>query len=186
MGGVDAAVWPAAVAKRALQLAGEQAYALGHDEVSAEHLLLGVLEDVRQPLDLVRGSRRHRRIAAHVGLPEGYQGRPGSSLRPSRSTLTICGRPSRPRLSGSSDEPTRTTRVRRGLPAGVRVGRRPDHLGLPGMESSNKAPPTVTLVPGATRPAGLAVTDLHDLGQLQARFNADQEMPRLVLALAPT
>jgi hypothetical protein len=58
--------------------------------------------------------------------------------------------------------------------------------GLPGMESSNKAPPTVTLVPGATRPAGLAVTDLHDLGQLQARFNADQEMPRLVLALAPT
>jgi hypothetical protein len=33
-----------------------------------------VLEDARQPLDLVRGSRRHRRIAAHVGLPEGYQG----------------------------------------------------------------------------------------------------------------
>jgi hypothetical protein len=58
--------------------------------------------------------------------------------------------------------------------------------GLPGMEPSNKAPPTVTLVPGATRPAGLAVTDLHDLGQLQARFNADQGMPRLVLALAPT
>ena len=55
----------------ALQLAGEQAYALGHDEVSAEHLLLGVLEDARQPLDLVRGSRRQR-IAAHVdcrGLP---------------------------------------------------------------------------------------------------------------------
>jgi hypothetical protein len=58
--------------------------------------------------------------------------------------------------------------------------------GLPGMESSNKAPPTVTLVPGATRPAGLAVTDLHDLGQLQARFNDDQGLPRLVLALAPT
>jgi hypothetical protein len=44
----------------------------------------------------------------------------------------------------------------------------------------------VTLVPGATRPAGLAVTDLHDVGQLQARFNADQGVPRLVLALAPT
>jgi hypothetical protein len=44
----------------------------------------------------------------------------------------------------------------------------------------------VTLAPGATRPAGLAVTDLHDLGQLQARFNDDQGMPRLVLALAPT
>ncbi|HKO83798.1 MAG TPA: hypothetical protein VJ140_04370 [Actinomycetota bacterium] len=51
---------------------------------------------------------------------------------------------------------------------------------------SSKAPPTVTLAPGATQPAGLAVTDLHDLEQLQARFNADQGMPRLVLALAPT
>jgi hypothetical protein len=44
----------------------------------------------------------------------------------------------------------------------------------------------VTLAPGATRVGGLAVTDLHDLGQLQARFNADQGVPRLVLALAPT
>jgi hypothetical protein len=58
--------------------------------------------------------------------------------------------------------------------------------GLPGMEPSNKPPPTVTLASGATRPAGLAVTDLHDLGQLQARFNDDQGVPRLVLALAPT
>jgi hypothetical protein len=58
--------------------------------------------------------------------------------------------------------------------------------GLPGMESSSKPPPTVTLGPGATRPAGLAVTDLNDVGQLQARFNADQGIPRLVLALAPT
>ena len=58
--------------------------------------------------------------------------------------------------------------------------------GLPGMESSNRPPPGVTLVPGATRPASLAVTDLNDLGQLQARFNADRGVPRLVLALAPT
>jgi hypothetical protein len=58
--------------------------------------------------------------------------------------------------------------------------------GLPGVEPSNKPPPTETLASGATRPAGLAVTDLHDLGQLQARFNADQGIPRLVLALAPT
>jgi hypothetical protein len=58
--------------------------------------------------------------------------------------------------------------------------------GLPGVEPSNTPPPTATLTPGATRPAGLAVTDLHDLGQLQARFNADQGAPRLVLALAPT
>ena len=45
---------------------------------------------------------------------------------------------------------------------------------------------TVTLAPGAGRPAGLTVSDLHDEGQLQARFNADQGHPRLVLALAPT
>jgi hypothetical protein len=51
---------------------------------------------------------------------------------------------------------------------------------------SDTTPATVTLAPGATRPAGLAVTDLHDLGELQARFNADQGAPRLVLALAPT
>jgi hypothetical protein len=50
----------------------------------------------------------------------------------------------------------------------------------------DKTPATVTLAPGATVPAGLAVTDLHDVGQLQARFNADQGAPRLVLALAPT
>ena len=51
---------------------------------------------------------------------------------------------------------------------------------------SSKAPPTITLAPGATRPAGLAVTDLNDVGQLRAQFNADPGMPRLVLALAPT
>jgi hypothetical protein len=44
----------------------------------------------------------------------------------------------------------------------------------------------MTLAPGATRPAGLTVVDLNDVGQLQARFNADQGVPRLVLALAPT
>jgi hypothetical protein len=51
---------------------------------------------------------------------------------------------------------------------------------------SSKTPATATLAPGATRPSGLAVADLRDVGQLQARFNADQGMPRLVLALAPT
>ena len=56
----------------------------------------------------------------------------------------------------------------------------------PSTGPSDKTPATVTLAPGATRPAGLAVTDLHDLGELQARFNADQGAPRLVLALAPT
>jgi hypothetical protein len=58
--------------------------------------------------------------------------------------------------------------------------------GPPSVGPSSKTPPTVTLAPGATRPAGLVVTDLHDIGQLQVRFNDDQGVPRLVLALAPT
>jgi hypothetical protein len=58
--------------------------------------------------------------------------------------------------------------------------------GMPSTGPSTKTPATVTLAPGAVPPASLAVTDLHDLGRLQARFNADQGMPRLVLALAPT
>jgi len=41
--------------------------------------------------------------------------------------------------------------------------------GPPSIGPSSKAPPTVTLAPGATQPAGLAVTDVNDLGQLQAR-----------------
>jgi ATP-dependent Clp protease ATP-binding subunit ClpA len=65
---------PPLLAKRALQLASEQAYTLGHHQVRPEHLLLGVLEDARQPEDYGRGSRRHRQIIAHVGLPDGYQG----------------------------------------------------------------------------------------------------------------
>ncbi len=56
----------------------------------------------------------------------------------------------------------------------------------PSTGPSSKTPATVTLAPGATHPAGLAVTDLGDVGQLQAQFNDDQGMPRLVLALAPT
>ena len=58
--------------------------------------------------------------------------------------------------------------------------------GPPSTGPSDKTPVTVILAPGSTRPVGLAVTDLHDVGQLQARFNEDQGAPRLVLALAPT
>jgi len=58
--------------------------------------------------------------------------------------------------------------------------------GMPSTEPSTKTPATVTLAPGAVPPSTLAITDLRDLGQLQARFKADQGMPRLVLALAPT
>jgi hypothetical protein len=43
-----------------------------------------------------------------------------------------------------------------------------------------------TPAPGGTRPGGPAVVDLNDAGQLQARFNADKGVPRLVLALSPT
>ena len=71
---------PPLVAKRALQLASERARGLGHGEVRPEHLLLGVLEDARQPADMVTGSRRNRRIMAHVGLPDGYRGAAGPLL----------------------------------------------------------------------------------------------------------
>jgi ATP-dependent Clp protease ATP-binding subunit ClpA len=71
---------PPLVAKRALQLASEQAHARNDREVRPEHLLLGACEDARQPADMVRGSRRYRRMVAHVGLPEGYQGAAGPLL----------------------------------------------------------------------------------------------------------
>jgi Clp amino terminal domain, pathogenicity island component len=71
---------PPFVAKRALHLASQRARALGHFEVGPEHVLLGVLEDARQPVDGTRGSRRHRRTTAHVGLPDGYRGAVGPLL----------------------------------------------------------------------------------------------------------
>jgi hypothetical protein len=54
----------------------------------------------------------------------------------------------------------------------------------PSARRPGETSPTAT--PGVMRPAGLTVTDLRDVGQLQVRFNADQGHPRLVLALAPT
>jgi hypothetical protein len=56
----------------------------------------------------------------------------------------------------------------------------------PSMAPSGTPPPTATRAPGAARPAGRTVTDLEEVGQLQARFNADRGAPRLLLALAPT
>jgi hypothetical protein len=72
---------PPFLAKRALQLASERAHVLGHVVVGPEHVLLGVLEDAREPVDSTRGSRRHRRIIADVGLPDGYCGAAGPLLR---------------------------------------------------------------------------------------------------------
>jgi hypothetical protein len=71
---------PPLVAKRALQLAREQAQALGHGEAWPEHLLLGVLEDAQQEAEKIPGSRRQRQILAHVGLPDGYWGAAGPLL----------------------------------------------------------------------------------------------------------
>jgi hypothetical protein len=56
----------------------------------------------------------------------------------------------------------------------------------PGTGPAGKTSPTVTLAPGATRPAGLTISDLSSVQELQERFNNDQGAPRLVLALAPT
>jgi len=71
---------PPLLAKRALHLASQQASALGHGVVGPEHVLLGVVEDAREPAGNERGSRRHRRITAHVRLPDGYQGAAGPLL----------------------------------------------------------------------------------------------------------
>jgi ATP-dependent Clp protease ATP-binding subunit ClpA len=71
---------PPFFAKRALQLASEQAKGLGHGAVGPGHLLAGVLEEAREPAGRTRVPRRHRRITAHVGLPAGYQGAAGPLL----------------------------------------------------------------------------------------------------------
>ena len=102
-GGLDAPVRPAATAG-GLQAASDQAHALGHDEVRPEHLLLGVLEDAGQPAGTGRGTRRYRRIV-HVGLPEGYRGRPGCCRRCSRLIWTGCGMRSSSSWEVSGDEP---------------------------------------------------------------------------------
>jgi hypothetical protein len=86
---------------------------------------------------------------------------------------------------GSGHESAGTTRLGRGLLIVFGVIAALIRWGPPSI-GPDKTPATVTRVSGATRPVGLAVADLQDAGQLQARFNADQGMPRLVLALAPT
>jgi ATP-dependent Clp protease ATP-binding subunit ClpA len=71
---------PPFMAKHALQLASQQAATLGHGAVGPGHVLLGVLDDARGPVGRMRASRRHRRITAHVGLPDGYRGAAGPLL----------------------------------------------------------------------------------------------------------
>ena len=67
-------------AHRVLGLAREEAERFGRRYLRPEHLVLGVLEDPRQPATAVRGSRRHRQIIAHVGLPDGSRGAAGLLL----------------------------------------------------------------------------------------------------------
>ncbi len=81
----DRVVWtplcgPPFLAKRALHLASQQASALGHGAVGPGHVLLGVLQDAREPAGRTRVPRRHRRITAHAGLPDGYRGAAGRLL----------------------------------------------------------------------------------------------------------
>ena len=71
---------PPLVAKRALQLASQQAITLGHGAVGPEHMVLGVLADADAQSGRTRVPRRHRRILAHVGLPAGYPGAAGPLL----------------------------------------------------------------------------------------------------------
>jgi hypothetical protein len=59
-------------------------------------------------------------------------------------------------------------------------------IASPSLSPFGRSHAPVTLGPGAEPPAGLTVTDLTDIGQLQARFNADKGLPRLVLAFSPT
>jgi hypothetical protein len=59
-------------------------------------------------------------------------------------------------------------------------------LASPSLSPFGRSHTPVTLAPGAALPAGLTVSDLTDVGQLRARFNADKGLPRLVLALSPT
>src|SRR5215216_2428480 len=119
---------PPLFAKRALQLASDQAHALGHDEVRPEHLLLGVLEDAGQPAETGEGRGGTGGSPPTSACPRAIGGRPGCCWRPSRLIWTGCGMRSSS-LAGSGDEPTGTTRVPGGVPAGLRADRRSDHLG---------------------------------------------------------
>jgi ATP-dependent Clp protease ATP-binding subunit ClpA len=60
----------AMAAKRAFHLAAREADALGHRDISPEHLLLGLLRDARDPAGTGL-SRRGRRLGGYLGLPRG-------------------------------------------------------------------------------------------------------------------
>jgi ClpA/ClpB-like protein len=68
---------PPVLVAMALQLAGEQATALGRVEVGPELLLLGVVKDIQARRPRCMSNRWMRQLHASVGLPEGYRGAAG-------------------------------------------------------------------------------------------------------------
>jgi len=60
--------------------AGEQARALGVDEVGPELLLLGMVADIQTPWPRCMNNRWRRQLQASVGLPMGYRGAVGPLL----------------------------------------------------------------------------------------------------------
>jgi hypothetical protein len=71
---------PPMLAAQALMLARERAEACGHDAVSAELLLLGVLDGVTTRPPRCMSNPWVRRLHVSVGLPEGYRGAVGPLL----------------------------------------------------------------------------------------------------------
>jgi ATP-dependent Clp protease ATP-binding subunit ClpA len=71
---------PPMLAAQALMLAQERAKALGHDAVSSQVLLLGVLDDITRRPPRCMSNPWVRRLHASVGLPEGYRGAVGPLL----------------------------------------------------------------------------------------------------------
>jgi hypothetical protein len=83
--------WPAMskglVAKRALQLAVEEAEAMGRSEAGPEHVLLGVLRDAQMPVKVPRCFRlpRSRQSRAYRGQPEPDRPNPVTAVLEARN-----------------------------------------------------------------------------------------------------
>ena len=79
-GAADAAARPPMLISQALYHAGEQARALGIEEIGPELVLLGVVTDVQTPWPRCMNNRWRRQLHASVGLPAGYRGAAGPLL----------------------------------------------------------------------------------------------------------
>jgi len=72
---------PPMLATQALVHAGEQARALGIEEIGPELVLLGVVTDIGTPWPRCMNNRWRRQLHASVGLPKGYRGAAGPLLQ---------------------------------------------------------------------------------------------------------